>query len=398
MRTICAVTVGRSDWGIYRPVLEAIRQHSQLKLHLIASGAHLLPSHGLTINEITNDGFTVDETVDMLLAADTPEAVATSMGLGTVGFASVFRRARPDLLLVLGDRFEMHAAAVAATPFRIPIAHIHGGEVTQGAIDDAYRHAMSKYSHLHFVSTSEHARRVIQLGEEPWRVTISGAPALDNLATMPLLSVAELESLVGMKLDRPPLLVTMHPVTLQYEQADQQIRSLLTVLQETDLPIVMTRPNADTSHSVILDQLEQFCTGRENTRMVSSLGTRAYFSLMNSAAAMLGNSSSGIIEAASFRLPVVNIGLRQTGRPRSANVIDTDCSADDIRQGLHRAMSASFRETLSGLINVYGDGRAAGRIVEVLNRVPLNEKLTIKRFHDLDHHETATMGFKKAAA
>ncbi len=383
MRTICAVTVGRSDWGIYRPILKAIQQHHDLKLHLVAGSSHIVRSHGMTVDEIIGDGFEIHDTIEMLLASDSPEAIAKSMGLGTIGFAQIYQRVRPDLLLVLGDRFEMHAAALAATPFRIPIAHVHGGEVTQGAIDDAYRHAITKYSHLHFVSTAAHAQRVIQLGEEPWRVTVSGAPALDNLSTLPMLSRSELEARLQISFDQPPLLVTMHPVTLQYEQADEQVQQLLQVLAEYDLPIIITRPNADTSHSAIIERLELFCRDRSHVRLVSSLGTCGYFSLMRIAAAMVGNSSSGIIEAASFRLPVVNIGLRQSGRPRSANVIDTGCSAQEIRDGIQQALSEKFRNSLSQLKNVYGDGNAACRIADVIGSVRMDESLIIKQFHDL---------------
>lgn len=394
VRTITAVTVGRSDWGIYRPILNEIRRTPGLRLQLIAAGAHLVSQHGGTIAEIIEDGFAVDETVDMLLASDNPESIAKSMGLATIGFAQAFQRVRPDILLVLGDRFEMHAAAVAATPFRIPIAHVHGGEVTAGAIDDAYRHAITKYSHLHFVSAAEHARRVMQLGEEPWRITVSGAPALDNLRTISLLSRDELAERIGIRLTRPPLLVTFHPVTLQFEQADDQILQLIQALEQTlaasdhsggdpDLPVIITRPNADTRNTRILQQLEGFANTHPNVRLVSSLGTRGYFSLMSLAAAMVGNSSSGIIEAASFRLPVVNIGLRQAGRPRSANVIDVDCTSAAISDGLKRALSAGFRDSLESLTNPYGDGQAAVRIARRLAETPIDENLVIKKFCDV---------------
>lgn len=383
MRTISAVTVGRSDWGIYRPVLETIRRDSDLRLHLIAASSHLVHGHGCTLTEIERDGFQPDDQVDMLLASDRPVSIATSMGLGTIGFAQILQRVRPDILLVLGDRFEMHSAAVAATPFRIPIAHIHGGEVTEGAIDDAYRHAITKYSHLHFVSNAEHAHRVIQLGEEPWRVTISGAPALDNLADLKLMDRDELSALVGIPLDESPLLVTMHPVTLQFEDAGTQILQLLAALDGFTQPIIMTRPNADTHHSEILQQMEAFAQSHKNVRLVANLGTRAYFSLMKIAAAMAGNSSSGIIEAASFQLPVVNIGLRQQGRPRSGNVVDVQCGSDLIREAIQQATSIDFRRHVRQFANIYGDGHAAVRIVNVLKQQPLDSKLLIKHFYDI---------------
>ena len=383
MRTISVVTVGRSDWGLYLPVLEEIRSTPELRLHLIASGGHLVASHGRTDSAIVADGFEIHDRVQMLLAADTPSAIAVSMGLGTIGFAQVLDRVRPDLLLVLGDRFEMHAAALAAVPLRIPIAHVHGGEVTAGAIDDAFRHAISKYAHLHFTSTPCHARRIVQLGEEPWRVTVSGAPGLDHLKRIQLLTRDELSLRLQLPLDVPPLLVTQHPVTLQSELAAEQTEALLTALRNCSRPIVITRPNADTRNSEILQRMETFAAAHSHVRLVSNLGTLAYFSLMQCAAAMVGNSSSGIIEAASFQLPVVNIGLRQEGRPRSGNVIDCGDHSSEIAVAIDHALSPEFREHCRSLQNIYGDGHAAARIVQVLRNTPLDERLLIKRFHDL---------------
>ncbi|MEY3176172.1 MAG: hypothetical protein RLZZ436_4086 [Planctomycetota bacterium] len=383
MRTISVVTVGRSDWGLYLPILEAIRSEPGLRLHLIASGAQLVASHGRTDELIAADGFEIHDRVQMLLAADSPAAISASMGLGTIGFAQVYERVRPDLLLVLGDRFEMHAAALAAVPFRIPIAHVHGGEVTAGAIDDALRHAITKYSHLHFASTLCHARRIVQLGEEPWRVTVSGAPGLDQLRRLQLLSKDELARRLSISFDVPPLLVTQHPVTLQADQAARQTDALLQAIGNCSQPIIITRPNADTRNSEILERLERFAAARADVRLVSNLGTLAYFSLMQHAAAMVGNSSSGIIEAASFGLPVVNIGLRQHGRPRSGNVIDCGDSAAEISAALERALSPEFLSHCRGVQNIYGDGHAAGRIVQVLKTAELTERLLIKSFHDL---------------
>ena len=382
MRTVCVVTVGRSDWGLYLPILRCLREQADMRLHLIAAGAHLVSGHGQTDAVILADGFEIHDRVPMLLAGDDAAGIAVSMGLGTIGFAQVYQRVRPDVLLVLGDRFEMHAAAAAAVPFRLPIAHVHGGEVTAGAIDDCFRHAITKYSHLHFASAAEHGRRIVQLGEEPWRVTISGAPGLDHIGRLPLLSVAELSERIGMSLEERPLLVTQHPVTLQSERAGEQTEALLSALGTVTCPIVMTRPNADTCNSEILRRLEGFAADRPQVRLVSSLGTLGYFSLMRHAAAMVGNSSSGIIEAASFQLPVVNIGRRQEGRPRSGNVLDCDDSASGIEAALGRALSAEFQAYCRGVKNIYGDGCAAGRIVGVLRAVELDERLLIKRFFD----------------
>ncbi len=387
MRRIAVITVGRSDLSIYVPVLRAIQSDADLELCVIASGAHLSPTHGWTVNEITAHGFGVTERVDMLLSADTPEAIAKSMGLGVIGFAQAYQRLRPDIVVVLGDRFDMHAAALAAVPFRIPLAHLHGGEVTSGAIDEAFRHAITKYSHLHFASTDEHANRIIQLGEEPWRITVSGAPSLDNLRQLTLLSQQELETRLQMPLDSAPLLMTFHPVTLQYEQTGSHIDELLSAIGEFDLPIVVTRPNADTSNQIIQRKLDRFAESRPNVRVVDNLGTCAYFSLMQHAAAMVGNSSSGIIEAASFELPVVNIGIRQQGRPQSGNVIHVGHTSQEIAAGIWQALQPAFRARLRGLTNIYGSGRAAECIVQRLKEVPLDERLIVKRFYDLPRTE-----------
>ena len=383
MKTICAITVGRSDWGILRPVVQKIEDDPSLKLHLVAAAAHLLEDHGSTLELIASDGFDVHDQVEMLMAADSPNAVAKSMGLGTIGFADIYRRIRPDIVLLLGDRFEMHAAAVAAIPFKIPLAHIHGGEVSYGAIDDSFRHAITKYSHLHFASTQSHANRIMQLGEEPWRITVSGAPGLDNLQRVDLLERRQLEENLSIDLTKRPLVVCFHPVTLQQEKPAQQTSQIIDSLQEFDRPIVWSRPNADPGNLAIVRLVEDFCRNRPQATMVQNLGTQTYFSLMNEAAAMVGNSSSGIVEAASFSLPVVNIGMRQGGRQRSGNVIDVECRSDAISAGISKAISDDFRQKAAAVKNIYGEGKAGQKIVERLRNTPIDEKLLIKKFYDL---------------
>ena len=382
MKKICAITVGRSDWGILRPVVQRIKDDPNLQLHLVVAAAHLLEDHGSTLELISSDGFEVDDQVDMLLAADSPTAIAKSMGLGTIGFADIYRKTSPDMVLLLGDRFEMHAAAVAAIPFKIPLAHIHGGEVSYGAIDDSFRHAITKYSHLHFASTQSHARRIMQLGEEPWRITVSGAPGLDNLRRIRLLKREELEACLEMEFSDRPLLICFHPVTLQHEAPAQQTKEIIAALQDFDCPIVWSRPNADPGNLAIVRLVKDFCRNRPQSTMVHNLGTQVYFSLMHEAAAMVGNSSSGIVEAASFGLPVVNIGLRQAGRERSGNVIDVDCHSTAISTGIQEAISDEFRQKVNSTENVYGDGEAAQKIVDCLRDTQLDENLLIKRFSD----------------
>jgi len=383
MRTIGVVTVGRSDYGIYLPLLSRIQQDPDLQLYLIVSGMHLSPKFGLTVKAIKDDGFQINEQVEMLLSSDTPEGIAKSMGLGTIGFAQVYARFRPDILLVLGDRFEMHAAAVAAVPFKIPVAHIHGGELTQGAIDDALRHSMTKLSHLHFVSTNVYAKRVIQMGEEPWRVVTCGALSLDNLPTTCLLSRDEFADRFGITLPEKFLLVTYHPVTLEYEQTERQVRELLTALNATGLPVLFTMPNADTGGRVIRKMIGVFISDHPDSRGVENLGTQGYFSAMALATAMIGNSSSGIIEAASFSLPVVNVGNRQRGRIRGKNIIDVGYTHAEILAGIKKATSPEFRARSSDLVNPYGDGHAAERIVDRLKKVKLDDRLLQKYFYEI---------------
>ncbi len=377
------VTVARSDYGIYVPVLRRILSDPDLRLHLIVTGMHLSPEFGLTVEAIDSDGFEIGDRIEMLLSSDTPEGIAKSMGLGTIGMAQSYARKRPDILMVLGDRFEMHASALAALPFKIPVAHIHGGELTEGAIDDALRHSITKLSHLHFVSTEQYARRVIQLGEEPWRVTVSGAPSLDNLHSLKLLDAQELERQYGLNLNPPPLLVTFHPVTLEYEQTEWQMGELLGALSNIEMPVIFTMPNADTGGRAISRMIKESVNTRALTRVVDTFGTQGYFSMMATAAAMVGNSSSGIVEAPSFKLPVVNIGTRQQGRIRPANVIDVGYDRSEILKGIKKATQPEFRESLRHLENPYGRGQAADTIVERLRAVALDETLTRKRFHDV---------------
>jgi len=381
MRKLAVVTVGRSDYGIYLPILRRIEANPRLSLCLIVSGMHLSPEFGLTAQIIEKDGFKIGDKVEMLLSSDTPEGIAKSMGLGLIGFSQSYARLKPDMIIVLGDRFEMHAAALAALPFCIPVAHIHGGELTLGAMDDALRHSITKLSHLHFASTELYARRIIQLGEEPWRVVVSGAPSLDNLTK--LLSREELETNFGVDLTSPPLLVTFHPVTLEHEKAAYQTDELLAALEACHMPVIFTLPNADTGGRVIIEKIRKAVQEHPLYQLVENLGTIGYFSMMACAAAMVGNSSSGIVEAASFKLPVVNIGTRQEGRLHPENVIDTGYERTEILKAIHKAISPSFQLKIKDLVNPYGNGQAAEIIVQHLENIPLNERLLKKKFYDL---------------
>jgi UDP-hydrolysing UDP-N-acetyl-D-glucosamine 2-epimerase len=383
LRTIAVVTTSRAEYGICRALLEAIQKDPDLHLRLLVSGTHLSPEHGLTIREIQQDGYQISEKIEMLLSSDTPQGISKSAGLGLMGFAQTFANFRPDILVVLGDRYEMHAAALAALPFKIPVAHLSGGELTEGAIDDALRHSLTKLSHLHFPATEEYARRIIQLGEEPWRVVVAGEPSLDRLSTLELLGREDLERKFLLQLDRPFLLVTFHPVTLEYEDSDWQITELLEALGQSPMPAIFTLPNADTGNRVVRQKILEFVARHSDSRLIDNFGIHAYFSMMKLAAAMVGNSSSGIIEAASFELPVVNIGTRQGGRLRASNVIDVGYGRRVILAGIAAATAPEFRASLKGLLNPYCRGNASQIIKDRLKSVELGEALIRKKFYDV---------------
>jgi UDP-hydrolysing UDP-N-acetyl-D-glucosamine 2-epimerase len=380
-RRIGVVTVARSDYGIYLPILRRIQEEPDLELLLLVGGMHLSPEFGMTVNILEADGFKSAARVEMLLSSDSPEGIAKSVGVGVMGFAQAYAQLKPDLLLMLGDRFEMLSAAVAALPFKIPVAHIHGGESTEGLIDEAIRHSITKMSHIHFASTEAHGARIRQMGEEPWRVTVSGAPSLDNLKKMTLLSREALEQKQGIDLSEPPLLVTYHPVTLDYENTEYHVNELLEALKACNSRLIFTFPNADTSGRKIIEMIQAFVKKTPRASLAVNLGTEGYFSLMSHAAAMVGNSSSGIVEAASFKLPVVNIGDRQRGRFHDRNVIDSGYTRKEILEAIHKVTSPGFRATLKGLVNPYGDGQAAERIVSGLKSASLDSTLLLKKFY-----------------
>lgn len=388
IRDIAIVTVGRSDLGIYLPLLRAIQANPKLCLRVLVSGMHLSPEFGLTVREVEAAGFEVFERIESLVSSDTPGGIAKSIGLGVLGFAQLFSRYRPDILVLLGDRFDMLPAAVAALPFRTPIAHLHGGEVTEGAMDEEIRHSITKMSHLHFVSNEQYAKRLRQMGEEEWRIQVSGSPSLDSIKTAELMSSQEVLSAFGIDPKAPSLLVTYHPVTLEAEGTECHITNLLGALEKVDVQCLFTYPNADTNARMIIKNIKGYCATHPRSRVVKTAGQRGYYSLMKSVSAMVGNSSSGIIEAASFELPVVNIGNRQRGRIQARNVINCGYQQDEIYEAIREGLKPTFKAGLRGLSNPYGDGHAVERIVKRLTEVELDKKLLLKRFIDLpsDRH------------
>ncbi|MHC4946744.1 MAG: UDP-N-acetylglucosamine 2-epimerase [Planctomycetota bacterium] len=377
MRTIAVVTTSRADYGHLIWPLRALHARDGLRTRLVALAAHLSPEFGGTVEEIERDGFEVAERVECLLSSDSDVGMAKTIGVGVLGLADVLGRMRPDLMLLIADRYEMLAPAAVALALRIPIAHIEGGEVSEGAIDHAVRNALTAMSHLHFTPTASATARVVAMGEEPWRVHRVGAPSLDHLRHGSLLDRAAVERELGLDLGRPTAVVAYHPVTIERDttcEADEVFAALAAL----DLPIVFCFPNADAGSRAIVRRAEAFCAGRADARLHVNLRTVLYWSLLRHAAVMVGNSSSGIMESPSLRLPAVNIGSRQDGRERAANVLDAPPRADAIVATVRAALDAGFAASLEGMTNPYGDGRAGERIAEVLATTPLEGLLRKK--------------------
>jgi UDP-hydrolysing UDP-N-acetyl-D-glucosamine 2-epimerase len=383
-RTICVVTGTRAEYGLLRPLMRRIADDADLCLQVIVTGTHLSPHYGLTREEIVRDGFAIDAQVEMLLASDTSAAVVKSMALAMIGLADALERLGPDLVVVLGDRYEMLAVAQTALLMRIPVAHVSGGEVTEGAIDDCMRHAISKMSALHFVATDVYRRRIIQLGEAPDFVHTVGAMGAEAVRSLVPVSREELEQTLGMALTDPVFLVTYHPETACDRDQEAAIGQMAAALDAfPQARIVITGVNADPGNIAISRALECFASSRrDRVRLVSSLGQLRYLSLMRIAAAVIGNSSSGVVEAPVVGVPTVNIGDRQRGRYRARSVVDCAPDVSAITAAIHRVLSDEFRRQACEGTSELGDGNASERIVAVLKAVDLGQ-LSQKRFHDL---------------
>lgn len=378
-RKIAVVTGSRAEYGLLYWVLKDLQARPDVELQLIVTGMHLAPEFGLTVKDIERDGLPIARRVDMLVSGDTPSGTARSVALGVIGMSDALAQLAPDVMLVLGDRFEILAAAQAAMIHNIPIAHIAGGDTTEGAFDEAIRHAITKMSHLHLVTTESSARRVRQMGEDPARVQVVGSPGLDHLKRRALLDRPALEASLGAPLGRRNLLVTFHPVTLEAGEGQRQQQALLSVLAGLDADTVcwFTLPNADTGGRALAADLQAWAAGRANARVFASLGQLRYLSLMAQVDAVVGNSSSGLYEAPSFHCPTVDIGDRQRGRLAAASVLHCKPDATSIAAALDRAWTLDC----AGVINPYGDGQSSGRIVQALLELPLGESLLKKQFH-----------------
>ena len=383
-RTVCVVTGSRAEYGLLYWVLRGIESAEDLELQLVVTGMHLSPEFGLTYRQIEADGFSITRKVEMPLSCDSAAGIAKSTGLGLIGFADAFESLKPDVVLMLGDRFELLAAASAALFATLPIAHIHGGEVTTGAFDEAIRHSITKMSHLHFTSTETYRQRVVQLGEHPDRVFNVGAPGLDNIHRLELLDRDALEEAIGLVLGSRSLLVTWHPVTLEPGKTQENFQALLNSLESLDdVRLIFTKANADTEGRVINRMIDDFVAARGDTTVVhTSLGQLRYLSTLKHVDGVVGNSSSGIIEAPSLCTGTVNIGDRQRGRVRAASIIDCDSNEKSITAALEALLSYEFQATLKDVENPHGGGDVSEKIVEVLRAYPLTGILK-KSFYDL---------------
>jgi GDP/UDP-N,N'-diacetylbacillosamine 2-epimerase (hydrolysing) len=382
-RKVCVVTGSRAEYGLLRWVIDGIHKTQALDLQLIATGMHLSPEFGLTYREIEKDGYRIDRKVEMFLNSDTPVGVAKSMGSGLIGFGEVLQELKPDLMLVLGDRFEIFSAVAAAMIAQIPVAHLHGGESTEGAFDEAIRHSITKMSHLHFVAAEEYRKRVVQLGENPERVFLVGGLGIDNIQKLPLLDRSELEDALEFKLGPKNLLVTFHPVTLENDTTAKQMAELLAALEMLeDTRLIFTMPNADTYGRVLFDMIKQFVTKHPNARAYTSLGQLRYLSCIKHSDGVVGNSSSGLIEVPSFSKGTINIGDRQRGRLKAESVIDCSPERKSIAVALKKLDSKEFQVKLKTVKNPYGEGGASQRVVDTLMRVSL-ENILKKHFYDL---------------
>ncbi|MCU0618288.1 MAG: UDP-N-acetylglucosamine 2-epimerase [Gemmatimonadaceae bacterium] len=388
-RRICVVTGTRADFGLLRWVMHDIAAHPSLTLQVIATGTHLVPAYGDTIDELHAAGVVPDACLPMLVAGDTPVAVAKSLGLAVIGFADAFARLAPDVVVVLGDRYEILAAAQAALLASIPVAHLHGGEVTTGAIDDAMRHAITKLSSLHFVAAEPYRRRVLQLGEAPDAVHLVGGLGVDAVARLALPSRAALEASLGITLGARTLCVAFHPETATGASPAAQIDELLAALAaETDATLVLTAPNADVGGAAIATRLAAFAATHPAAHYLPSLGQTRWLACLREAEAVVGNSSSGLLEAPSLGCATVNVGARQAGRLRATSVLDVPCERTAIADALAQLRTPAFRAVVADARNPYGDGGAAARIVEVLATTPL-DGVGPKRFVDLAPAEAA---------
>lgn len=385
MKKICVVTATRAEYGLLKPIMERIQQSDDLELQIVATGAHLSPEFGETYKEIESDGFKITSKIEILMSSDTDVGITKSMAISLMGFAEYFHIYRPDMVVLLGDRYEMLSVATAAMIAKIPIAHIHGGEITEGAYDDAIRHSITKMSHLHFASTEEYKKRIIQLGEEPDRVFNVGALGIENMKKIPLWSKEKLEDNLQFRFGDNLILVTYHPVTLENVSSKVQFKNLLQAIDKhKEVRVIFTKANSDTDGRIINRMIDEYVEiNKDRCICFTSLGQERYLSTLQFCKAVVGNSSSGIIEVPSFGIPTINIGNRQKGRIAAKSVVHCSCETEEISNALESVLKKKFKETIGGIINPYESANTSYMIVEIIKNA-LNKGINIqKKFYNI---------------
>jgi GDP/UDP-N,N'-diacetylbacillosamine 2-epimerase (hydrolysing) len=386
MKKICVITGTRAEYGLLYWLMKEIQEDRNLELQVVVTGMHLSPEFGLTWKEIKKDGFRINWKIEMLLSSDTPVGITKSMGLSLIGFADAYNELQPDLIVVLGDRFEILSATTAAMVAQIPIAHLHGGESTEGVMDESIRHSISKMSHLHFTATEEYRNRVIQLGEDPKHVYNFGGLGIDNIKKFDLLPKKKFENSISFRLNKHNLLITFHPVTLEKKTTEAQFQELLNALDIlSDTHLIFTKPNADTDGRIIIEMIDQYVSEHKDKAIsFQSLGQIRYLSALQFVDAVVGNSSSGLLEAPSFQIGTINIGDRQKGRVLAESIINCPPNEEAISSALTHLYSKEFQKNLSTVKNPYGDGGAAVQVKQILKKSQL-EAILKKSFFNLDN-------------
>jgi len=386
MKKISILTATRAEYGLLRPIIKKLIKIPDFDVRVVVTGAHLSPEFGLTYREIEQDAIVIDQKIEILLSADTPSAISKSMGLAMISFADYFSRLNPDMLVVLGDRYETLAVCCVAMNQRIPIAHLYGGETTQGAIDESIRHAITKLSYLHFTSTQEYRNRVIQLGEQPNRVFCVGAIGIENILEAKLMSKAKLELSIEFKLDKPYAVITFHPVTLEDNNSAEQVQGLLNACKKhKNMKFIFSKANADANGRVINQIIDSFVKENDNAVVFTSLGMVRYLSAVKYSSMVIGNSSSGLVEAPSLGVPTINIGNRQKGRLQADSVINCEPITEEIEKAIVMALTPQFKNKALKTVNPYGDGNTSVKIVNKIKEFLLNGKVDLKKkFYDCE--------------
>ena len=381
-RKICVVTGTRAEYGLLYWLMKEINIDNAFALQVVVTGMHLSEEFGNTYQQIEKDGFNIDKKVDITLTSDTEVAISKSMGLGVIGFADVFNKLQPDLIVVLGDRFEIFSAVSAAMIAKIPVAHLHGGEATEGLIDEPIRHSITKMSHLHFAATDEYRNRIIQLGEQPDRVFNVGGLGIDNIIKLKLLSKADFENAINFELGEKNILITFHPVTLEKSTSGMQFQALLDSISELrNTKIIFTKANADTDGRVINTMIDDYVAKHDNTIAFTSMGQLNYLSALQFMDAVVGNSSSGLVEAPSFKIGTIDIGDRQKGRIKANSIIACSPNKESIDSALVKLYSREFQDIANNVDNPYGDGGASKEIVRIIKDTSL-DNIVKKSFYD----------------